>query len=56
MNSEAPDEEETAKLREQMWPKNTSNVKALFETKNQSDEEPKETPKPIDLQAEIDGG
>lgn len=55
VNGDAPSEEEAARLKEQMWPTKTSSVKAVFENKNQSDEKPKETPKQIDLEAEING-
>lgn len=55
MNGETPDEEEAAKLKEQMWTKNTTDVKAMFEAKNQEDAANNETPKQIDLKAEING-
>ena len=55
LNGDAPDEREAAELKEQMWPKNTTNVKAMFEAKNEEDTTVKETPKQIDLQAEING-
>lgn len=53
LNGETPDEEEAAKLKEQMWTKNTTDVKAMFEAKNQEDAANNETPKQIDLKAEI---
>ena len=55
LNGDVPDEREAAELKEQMWPKNTTNVKAMFEAKNEEDTTVKETPKQIDLQAEING-
>lgn len=56
VNGDVPNEEETEKLKEQMWPKNTTNLKAVFESKNNNgSDEMKEQPKPIDLEAEISG-
>lgn len=55
MNGYVPDEEEAARLREQMWSVKTSSIKSKFETNNDTADEPKETPQPIDLEAEISG-
>ena len=55
VNGDVPDDEELAKLKGQMWPTNTSSLKSKFEAKENGDEEVKEAPKPIDLEAEING-
>lgn len=55
LNGDVPTEEEANKLKEQMWPKNTANIKSKFENYEQNTDEPKDTPQPIDLQAEISG-
>ena len=38
-----------------MWPKNTSSIKSMFESRQDSADEQKEAPQQIDLQAEING-
>lgn len=50
-----PDADEVDKLKEQMWPQKTSNLKTMFESKGDAEDQPKETPKPIDLAAEVNG-
>lgn len=50
-----PEADEVEKLKQQMWPQKTSNIKNMFEAKGEEDAQPKEVPKPIDLEAEING-
>lgn len=55
LNGDVPDEEEAARLKEQMWPKKTSSIKTMFEAQGDSEEQQKEAPQQINLEAEISG-